>query len=87
MKGIPNEYFRRYGSNSMKKEIDFSKGERGKFYRPDAEFKVPIYLDPEIAHFMERIAVEKNIDINEIVNDFLRRNIALIQSIDQKVAR
>ena len=30
---------------AMKEEYDFSEAERGKFYRPDAEFDVPVYLD------------------------------------------
>ncbi|MDJ0704532.1 MAG: hypothetical protein QNJ46_14715 [Leptolyngbyaceae cyanobacterium MO_188.B28] len=30
----------------MKAEYDFSKGERGKFYNAQAEFKLPIYLEP-----------------------------------------
>ena len=33
----------------MKKEYDFSKGERGKFYHPDAELSIPIYLEPDVA--------------------------------------
>jgi len=33
----------------MKKEYDFSKGERGKFFRPDVELNIPIYLEPDVA--------------------------------------
>ena len=33
----------------MKKDYDFSKGERGNFYRPDAELNIPIYLEPDVA--------------------------------------
>jgi hypothetical protein len=33
----------------MKREYDFCKGERGKFYRPDAELGIPIYLEPDVA--------------------------------------
>ena len=33
----------------MKKEYDFSKGERGKFYRPETELNIPIYLEPDVA--------------------------------------
>lgn len=33
----------------MKKHYDFSKGERGKFYRPGAELSIPIYLEPDMA--------------------------------------
>ncbi len=70
----------------MKKEYDFSKGEHGKFYHPDAEFDIPVYLEPDIAEYIKVIASRKNIDINEIVNDLLRKNIALIQSADEKSA-
>ncbi len=33
----------------MKKHYDFSKGERGKFYHPEAELSIPIYLEPDVA--------------------------------------
>jgi hypothetical protein len=33
----------------MKRNYDFSKGERGRFYRPDAELSIPIYLEPDLA--------------------------------------
>ena len=33
----------------MKKNYDFSKGERGKFYRSDVELSIPIYLEPDVA--------------------------------------
>ena len=32
----------------LDQEIDFSKGVRGKFYRQDAEFHIPIYLEPTV---------------------------------------
>ncbi len=41
----------------MKPEHDFSKGERGKFFRPNAELRLPIYLDADIeAYLTERSA-------------------------------
>ncbi|MGC9995768.1 MAG: hypothetical protein ABSE79_10625 [Terriglobia bacterium] len=44
----------------MKKEYDFSKGERGKFFRPDAELNIPVYLDPDVAKaFRGSAAVNK----------------------------
>lgn len=33
----------------MKKEYDFSNAERGKFHRKNAEIRLPIYLEPEVA--------------------------------------
>ena len=58
----------------MKKEYDFSKGVRGKFYNADAEFNLPIYLEPEIDEFIQKLAVEKNVDRNQIVNNLLKKD-------------
>lgn len=65
----------------MKKEYDFSKGGRGKFYRADAEFRLPVYLEPEAAAFLRKIAEEKGTDVQQIVNDLIRRDIDLIKSV------
>jgi len=62
----------------MRKEYDFSKGERGKFYRPGVELNLPIYLEPDVAKFLREIAQAKNMAIESIVNDWLRQDIALI---------
>lgn len=43
----------------MKKEYDFSVAERGKFYRADAEFHFPIYLDRDVNDFLTRLAEQK----------------------------
>ena len=65
----------------MKAEYDFSKGERGKFYNPDAEFSFPIYLEPDVNDFMNKLADEKDINVQELVNEWLRVNIKLVQSV------
>jgi len=65
----------------MKKEYDFSKGERGKFYHPGGELNIPGYLEPDVADFIQKLAEEKNKDIENIVNDWLRRDIRLIESV------
>ena len=64
----------------MKKQYDFSKGERGKFYSHKAQFNFPIYLDPEIAHFIGEIAERKNTDMNNVVNSLLHKNKELLDS-------
>ncbi|WP_017326288.1 hypothetical protein [Synechococcus sp. PCC 7336] len=61
----------------MKAEYDFSKAERGKFYRPNSTFKSPIYLDDEVQEFVKRKAAEKGIDLNDFVNNLLRREMDL----------
>jgi hypothetical protein len=65
----------------MKKEYDFSKGERGKFYRPDAQLNIPVYLEPEVAEFLQKYTKDKDVDIQTIVNQWLRNNIAVIKSV------
>jgi hypothetical protein len=65
----------------MKAEYDFSQAEQGKFYRPDATFHYPVYLEPDVDDFLNKIAQEKNIDVQTLVNEWLRNNIKLIESI------
>lgn len=64
----------------MKKEYDFSKGERGKFYHPDADFNLPIYLEPEVTEFVKNLAAVKNTDINEVVNSLLKKDKELLET-------
>jgi hypothetical protein len=61
-----------------RKEYDFSKGERGKFYRPDIELNLPIYLEPDVAKFVRELAKAKKVEVQPMVNDWLRQDIALI---------
>ena len=60
----------------MKDEYDFSKGERGKFYKPDARLNLPVYLDDDVRRILQRRAKEKGIEVNELVNDLLKHEIA-----------
>jgi hypothetical protein len=64
----------------MREEYNFSKGERGKFYRPDAELNIPVYLDEDVAAFLRTLAVQKGTDVESIVNDWLRQSIRLAES-------
>ena len=63
----------------MKDEYDFSKGERGKFYREDAEFHLPIYLDSELENFISKLAKEQKSTITQIVNNLLFKDKELIE--------
>lgn len=64
----------------MKNVYDFSKGVRGKFYHPEAVFNFPIYLEPDVAAFLGKLAEKKQIDLQALVNEWLRTNIRLVQS-------
>jgi hypothetical protein len=56
----------------MREEYDFSKGTRGKFFRPDMKLNIPIYLDDEVSAFVEKIALKKGVDRSSVVNDLLK---------------
>lgn len=64
---------------NMREEYDFSKGERGKFYRSDMKLNIPIYLDEEVAAFVEKIASKKGVDRSSVVNELLRGDIKLAE--------
>ena len=65
----------------MRREYDFSKGVRGKFYRKGAELRLPIYLDPKLQSKLERIARRKGKDVSEIVNQWLRKDVELFEDL------
>jgi len=56
----------------MKKEYDFSKAERGKFFRPGVTLNIPIYLEADNMEFVEKLADKKRVDVTKIVNDLIR---------------
>lgn len=64
---------------NMRKEYDFSKGERGKFYRPDMKLNIPIYLDEEVLAFVDKISSKKGLDRSTVVNELLRGDIKIAQ--------
>ncbi len=68
----------------MKAEYDFSKGERGKFYHPEAVFSFPVYLEPDVNDFISRLAKEQEVDVQELVNEWLRANIRVVETITSK---
>ena len=63
----------------MKKQYDFSKGERGKFYREKVNLNIPVYLEPETLKFVGDIASKKNVDLTTIVNDLIKNNMKLAE--------
>ena len=65
----------------MKKEYDFSKGVRGKFYRKKAVLKLPIYLDKDVQAFVQGIAESKQSDVATVVNEILKSDIRLAEVI------
>ena len=66
----------------MKREYDFSRAEQGRFYRPVEKLEIPVYLDKEIETFFTKKAVVKKLTLGKLVNDILRKEIAILKHIN-----
>jgi hypothetical protein len=62
-------------------EYDFTKGERGKFFQPNAEVRLPIYLDADVQVYLAEQAARKGMPLNEMVNVLLKQDIQIIESV------
>ena len=63
---------------TMKREYDFSKAVRGKFYRKGAEIRLPIYLDAKLQQKIEQLAQKKGRGVNEVVSQLLKKEMAAL---------
>lgn len=64
----------------MKSEYDFTNAERGKFHRKNAVHELPVYLDADVLDYLSARAKAKGTDVGRLVNDLLKRDIALIEA-------
>jgi cytidylate kinase len=62
----------------MKKQYDFSKGTRGKFYKPNLVLNIPIYLDSKLQKRVEEVARRKGQDVGAVVSRFVRKELELL---------
>ena len=67
--------------NEMESEYDFSQGERGKFYHPDAVLHIPVYLDADVEEYIRELAQKTGRDAEQLINEWLRNSIEIIQSV------
>jgi hypothetical protein len=63
----------------MRREYDFSRAEKGKFFRKGARLNIPVYLDRRTLPFVQRVAKRRGTDLSTAVNEILRGNIRLTQ--------
>jgi len=66
----------------MKKEYDFSKAERGKFYKKGAKLRLPIYLDAKVQTQVEDLANRTGRDIGDVVNRIVEKEVRLIDDLE-----
>lgn len=65
----------------MKKEYDFSKAERGRFYRRGAKFNLPVYLESDVQVRLASAARKRGEDVGTLVNRLLKREIELAEAL------
>jgi hypothetical protein len=63
----------------MKKEYDFSKAIRGKFYHKTAVLRLPIYLDQKLQDHIEKIARRRKQEFGTTVNGLLAKEVEFLQ--------
>jgi len=68
----------------MKKEYDFSKGERGKIFKPNIELNLPIYLDKTTMETLLKFSKEKGVDVEDIITDWIKKDISIVNTVIQK---
>jgi FimV-like protein len=66
----------------MKRRYDFSKGVRGKFYKPDAVFRLPVYLDKKVEAYLTAKADTEGMELSDLVNDLLNKEIVIIKNMN-----
>jgi hypothetical protein len=67
-------------NDDMPAEIDFSKGTRGKFFRPNARMSLPVYLDADVQNYLSASAKARGIDVDQLVNDLLKQDIERLEA-------
>ena len=66
--------------DDMPAEIDFSKGARGKFFKPGAAVNLPVYLDAEVQAYLSARAKARGVEVSQFVNELLKKDIELIEA-------
>ena len=65
----------------LDREIDFSRGARGKFYRPGMKLRIPVYLEETLLGSLAEIAERRGINLDDLVSDLLRRDLAIVEAL------
>lgn len=66
--------------DEMAEEYDFSKGERGKFFKTGATLSPPVHLEPEVLRFLVAKAKAHGTTVSALVNQLLKKDIELIEA-------
>lgn len=61
----------------MKKEYDFSKAVKSKFYTPAEQIEIPVYLDKAVKSFYYKAALKKKVDLGKLINSILKKEMEI----------
>lgn len=65
----------------MKREYDFSRGVRGKFFKKGVQIHLPIYVDSVTRKRLEHIARRKGKPVSDLVNQLLKKDVELLEAL------
>ena len=72
-------------NDEMPAQIDFSKGTRGKYAKPDAKLKLPVYLEQEVQGYLAARAECRGIAIEPSSTSCSRKTSSLSRLRDRLV--
>jgi hypothetical protein len=64
----------------IRQEYDFSAAERGRFHRAKIELAPQVRLDPNIAEWLMSHAKAKDVTLDDLMNQLLKKDIELIEA-------
>lgn len=64
----------------MKDEYDFSKAERGKFFRENLQLIPPLRLEPDVLSFLVARAQETGTTVNQLLNQLLKKEVDMLRT-------
>jgi hypothetical protein len=65
----------------LDREIDFSQGVRGKFYRSGMKLRIPVYLEETLPGSLAEIAERRGVNLDDLVSDLLRRDLEIVDAL------
>jgi predicted DNA binding CopG/RHH family protein len=68
----------KYDNYEMLDEYDFSDGVRGRFYEPK-KIPVSLRLDNDIVLYFKKLASEKKVPYQTLINSLLRKELQVVQ--------
>lgn len=68
-------------ADDMRDEYDFSKGERGKFYIPADQVRLPVYLAPEVENRLRKQAEKLGKTPSDLATAILDSELRLLESL------